>query len=185
MRNVVALLIIAALAGGIAGCTVPVVGRGCEGLAGPVCEAQLADAERNSHLGSEGIVGIRVRCTVASCTEAAGEVTVTVSYEDGRTTAFDTGWSMAAPAPVGSSAPPTPLPVEPVCIGVPDAWCRDMAGADDGMGDGTQRVASIVVSCTATCNELMGDGTTVVTYGDGTKQEAQWNYRTSGPDSTP
>jgi hypothetical protein len=185
MRQVVVLMVVAALVGGLAGCSIPVVGRGCIGMPDPVCQTQLADAERTSPLGSEGIVGIQVRCSVASCTEASGEASITISYGDGRTASFGTGWAMAAPAPVGVPAPQTPMPVEPVCVGVPVGWCRDMAVGADGMGDGTQRVASIVISCTAICNEEMGDGTTVVTFMDGTKREAQWNYRTATPASTP
>jgi hypothetical protein len=176
---------IAALSAGLVGCTIPVVGRECEGMTGPVCEAQLAEAERSSPLGSEGIVAIQVRCTVASCTEAAGEASVTVRYADGRTSSFGTGWAMAAPAPAAPLVEPTPLPVEPVCLGVPDEWCLDMAGSVDGISPKGVPVASIVVRCTATCTSGAGHGTTVLTFRDGSQQHAEWGYSSGEPAATP
>ena len=67
----------------------------------------LADAERNAPPGAGAVVGIEVRCTAASCTEAAGEASVKVTYANGQTTESGSGWTQAAPAPAG---PPAPSP---------------------------------------------------------------------------
>ena len=69
------------------------------------------------------------------------------------------------------------LPVTPACIGVDLARCREMAkGIIVPVGQ-TGRVVSITVTCTvASCGPSEGQGTTQVTYEDGTTRIADWAY---------
>ena len=182
MLGLKAMVIVTALATTLGACGIgftsieaPVSGRVCDRVPQSVCASSLADAEQNAPPGAGGVVGIEVRCTVASCTDAAGDATIRVTYANGQTTSSGMGWAQAAPAPVGPPPAATPLPVEPVCRGVPQDWCRDMAASADATAGGPP-IVSIVVTCTTVCTTSAGDGKTDVMYADGSKGGSSWNY---------
>jgi hypothetical protein len=159
----------------------PVSGRVCDRVPASMCQDYLDAAMRDGPPGSGGVAGIHVRCDVAECTEAAGEASVVVTYANGYTNAYGTGWAGPMPAEPGNGAPggPVALPVEPTCLGVPWAWCREMArSAIEGLERDAPPV-SIVVRCRDACGLEHGEGETVTTLDDGTEYTSSWGY--SGP----
>ena len=71
------------------------------------------------------------------------------------------------------------LPVVPTCIGVPQDMCFQMAGS--GGGDSTHGPPiSIVVRCTKICTATTGEGTSAITYKDGTVENGGWGYSNAG-----
>lgn len=180
-RLALMLLVAFAIGGCLPGRVAPVVGQRCEGVPAAMCAQILEDARRDAPEGAGDVVGIAIRCTIPRCTEGSGEVAVTVTYADGRTISSSQGWAQAAPAapdPPGEpgNSGPTALPVEPTCAGVAREPCLEMGGLwFDDAPPGAVPV-SILVRCTSTCDELRGDGETVVRFADGTSQSVGWSY---------
>ncbi len=145
-----------------------------------VSQAGLQAAEQNALL-----VQIRVLCTsAAGCTNEAGDVTYEAILSNGQSISAGYAWA-AAPQPApGEPADPGGKPagpaVAPICLGVPPGWCRvlasDAAGSDDA-----STVVSIVVRCIGTCTTSSGEGATVVTRKDGSRQEGGWGYEGTHP----
>ena len=132
--------------------------------------------------GEVPIVSLLVRCS-AVCTAAEGQGTVSVVLADGRRMESGFGWSSAGPGPQGPMpAEDPPLPVVPLCRGVPVETCSDMArSAMFEVGDARGQVVAIVVTCTAPpCGPARGEGTTEVTFADGTGTSSQWLYESGG-----
>lgn len=178
-----ALVAAMAMAGCAPGQPAPAIGHVCEGVPAGICAQILEDEEANALDPAAGVVGIEIRCSVTSCTEASGEATVKVTYADGRTVTGSQGWASAPAAPVaplGGAPPtePTPLPVEPLCVGVDRDQCVPFAA--EGLGElqpGNPEPVSVMVRCTTTCDEGEGDGETVVRYVDGSSNTIGWSYR--------
>jgi hypothetical protein len=189
-RLVVAVLVAALV---VAGCGLtrvggpaPVSGRTCQGVPAPVCARMFADAQRNATPGSGPLVGMRIVCRT-TCTEAAGDASVTITYANGETTEGAQGWSSpqgTAPGEPGGTSPialPT-LPIAPVCIGLPSGPCAEQAQSAMASLNGADpaSVVLILITCRTTCTAATGDGGTVVTFGDGTRLESGWSYRPPG-----
>ncbi len=162
----------------------------CRGVPAETCRQAVDDARVNAKPG-EFVVQIRVVCVAPSCTQASGEAQVDVLYTNGRHDNYGTRWDSAVdpaqpapaepPQPDGSEPAPAPLPVEPVCVGVPPGRCQDQA--DNGIdpakefGHDPGEVVGIVVRCTvAMCTDEGGSGDTIVTYRDGTTSMGGWSY---------
>ncbi len=109
--------------------TRPVSGRDCIGVPAATCQGFLDQAEQDAPDGFGIVTGIRIACTTV-CTEDAGEADIETTYANGRTLSSHTGWQTAGPGPGNPGGPPvvqvdpTPLPIRPTCIGVPELWCR-------------------------------------------------------------
>jgi hypothetical protein len=179
-RGRLALVLAGVLAlSGCAGNPVPpVVGQRCEGVPAHVCADIIAGAHENKLDDEAGIAGIWIRCAAQACTEEAGEAAFTVTYLGGRTLQGSQDWMAAAPAGVNPAPDPTPLPMEPVCVGVAQGACLERAaeGIDLGL-PGNPVPVSILVRCTTTCGPDNGDGETVVRWADGTSNTTSWSYR--------
>ncbi|MBA3876523.1 MAG: hypothetical protein C0498_06240 [Anaerolinea sp.] len=190
------LLLLVALA--VAGCGIsrlgpgpaPASGQRCEGIPAAVCDRMLADARRQAPAGVAPVVGIRIVCTT-TCTEAAGEASVVVTYANGQTVESMQGWA----SPIGPPQPggpigvePTPLPLEPVCLGVGRERCLEFAAAGLASAGLTSAPSgaspvSVTVRCTTVCDTSQGKGTTVVRLADGSWLTGDWAY--SGADGQP
>ena len=154
----------------------------CLGVPASKCRAFVEQAAANG--GTTPLVGVRIVCSAGPCVERSGQVTIDAVYADGRRESSGSGWATAgggAPPPV--AVPPQPAPtlpagVEPICVGLPAAQCTGMAV--DVMLEATagSTVVSIVVTCTTRCDATTGQGSTVVTYDDGTTTTHQWGYST-------
>jgi hypothetical protein len=152
----------------------------CVGVPGERCQSAvfeaMADAGTRPHVRA-----ITVRCTAPVCTIREGQMSVTVLLDDGSQFTTGSGWAAAEPAAPGPGrGQPVPLPVKPVCIGVPPRNCEEFAqGSLDGLGDRpVDTIVSIVVRCGAgaACIETRGSGSTDLTFRDGTKQTSDWVY---------
>lgn len=193
--RVVALALIALLAMLLAGCGLsapggmaPVAGQSCVGVPGQICARIRDRARTNAPPGAGNLVGIAIRCTAAICAEAQGEVSVTATYASGETTGWGESWASADASGGGGAGLATPgvipepsLPVDPQCIGIGLAWCRQMAIDALGSVPAGAAPAAIVVRCTRACSLTHGDGTTIVTLSDGTTSSVGWSYEGSPP----
>ena len=149
--------------------------RTCLGLPPEVCLRQVADLEVEGSTPG-GVVAYRILCTAAPCTGAAGEGTVAVVFADG--TGREGGFGYAAPVGTPPERRTGPLPVVPVCLGVPADQCEEFARTSvEEIADVTT-IAAITVRCTTTCTDREGEGQTVLTLADGTTTTHQWNYMT-------
>jgi hypothetical protein len=63
----------------------------CEAIAADMCQ-RMARSTWEDQRPSAVVVGIDVRCAVASCTEQKGEVEITVTFADGSTSSVNQGW---------------------------------------------------------------------------------------------
>jgi hypothetical protein len=149
----------------------------CVGVPSEKCDEAVASVERS--LPNETPESIDVTCVSGGCTSTSGAMDTVVTLPGGRqlhSTPLTWGGGGGAPGPAGLPA----LPVLPVCVGVPDAMCRQNAGgdvADAGIHGG---VVKIVVTCSKNpCTDLTGEGDTVITFGDGTTQTIGWGYATA------
>lgn len=185
MTRLVAILVnLTLLAAGLVACapSLPPGTRECVGFPADVCQRQLVELEREG-IGHGGVAGYRIVCTSGSCTSSQGEGTETVVFADG--TGRDRGFGYAVPIGMPTGQTFGPLPIEPVCLGVPAEWCLEMArtGAEN-VADWSSIVA-ITVRCTGSCTTSSGDGETRVRLIDGSEQAITgWNYNGEiGPDS--
>ncbi len=177
-----------ALALGIAACSPPAVpgvpggGGGapqvaCQGVPDSVCR-QAVDSTGEVQ-GS--VAQVVVRCSKPVCTEQSGEADVLVVFVDGRQVTSNYGWSSAPADPVQVPLiTPPPLPVNPVCQGVPFQKCLDMAtGGLDGSMAGA--VGKITVHCSAVCTPTSGTGETTYEFVDGRPSvTTSWAYEGGG-----
>lgn len=147
----------------------------CRNVPAQHCQIALADARAGS---ASRLTELVVRCTSPSCTPVEGEVDVEASWAGGNGASWSFGWSADEPARPGVHGPPGPLPVQPVCLGVPDEACRQQAIS--GMPRGGPRVESITVRCTTVCTPAKGEGETVVRLVDGTSETSNWSYESVG-----
>ena len=192
MRAVVLVLI--ALSATVAGCLgesatlpPPAPPVSCVGIAAQTCQQIVNDARTNADPGTIPLQ-IRAVCT-GRCTPAAGDVQVDVIYSNNRRDSYSLGWSGAVePAPGGPARAEPSLPADTSCVGVAATACHDQAvSAMFGAATtGGAAVARIAVRCAiSTCSETAGQGTTVVTYADGTTTTSSWEYAGSAPAETP
>jgi hypothetical protein len=154
-------------------------GETCVDIEPVACKAKIKETVDGLAPGRPPIVGVLVRCTKAPCTDLAGEGETIVQFADGSQTG--SGWAFAqAPAPGGAPPAATPLPVEPVCIGIAREACIEF-GTGEPADPAKQGIAitGIVVRCTTSCDARAGEGKTTFTYSDGTTQETSWNYASS------
>lgn len=153
--------------------------RDCIGFPAEVCQRQVDELqdEGKSH---GGVAAYRLVCTSGSCTVAGGEGTMTVVFADGTGREGTFGYATPVGTPPGDSPVGTdpPLTVTPLCLGVPESWCQDLARtAAAEAARGGQTVVSITLRCTTTCTETNGDLETRVTLGDGTVVKSDSAYR--------
>lgn len=146
----------------------------CVGLSQGRCQAMYRETLTSVPTGAT-VTSVTIRCTVAACTEQEGAAEVTTVLGDGQRTVVGQEW---ATAPEAAPATDSPLPVEPICQGVPLERCLEQAGA---IGAQDKVVTAIVVRCSAQCTTQAGDGATVVTFADGTTTSGSWSYRVTGP----
>jgi hypothetical protein len=151
----------------------------CRAVPTEKCDEAVASVANS--LPNTAPAAIEVTCVSGTCTLEAGAMDTIVTLADGQQLRSSTvSWSQGAPAPVGNKPLPEPaeppaVPVEPQCQGVPVTWCRTMAEtafgelSDDG-------VVSILVRCSAACDNTRGLGETLVTYEDGEMQTSSWEY---------
>ena len=143
-------------------------------LAAPpeTCQQALGDAHANAPAG-EWPLRVRVTCSQPRCTLETGIAQVDVFYSDGSVQSYGSAWD-AAPR---VADPGAILPLTPACIGVAFERCREMATNIIVPVGQTGRLVSIVVRCTiAQCTPTTGQGTTRVTFEDGTTRVADWGY---------
>jgi len=181
-----ASMAIALVALGILGCepaavpAAPGAGGGapqvaCQGVPDSICKQAL-----DTTGAPQGTVAqVIVRCSKPVCTEQSGEADVLIMFRDGRQVTSNYGWASAPAIPAPLMTPP-PLPVEPICEGVPFQKCIDtaVAGLD---GSSADKVGKITVHCSAVCTPTSGSGETTYEFVDGRpKVTSSWNYEGGG-----
>jgi len=154
----------------------------CQGVPPQQCQQAVNDARSSTPVP---LVELIVRCSAPPCTFQQGESQVQARYADGSTSTWGSGWSAAVPAPLpvdpAGPLPAVPLPVQPVCLGLPGQGCLEQAlSAITSLPPGSPAVQSITVRCTAVCTPTKGEGETVVLFVDGTSMESGWGYETMG-----
>ena len=123
------------------------------------CDEAVASVARS--LPNEHPALIEIICASPPCTSASGATMTIVTLADGRRLTsnalpwFDPtasggggGGGPGVPVPVPGGPGVAPLPIEPICQGVPPVSCRDMAASFLDPGNGHGGVISIVVRCT-------------------------------------
>lgn len=159
--------------------TAPFSGERCEGVPFDACQSAIDEAAAAAAGRGAIIVGVRVRCTSAACTPQQGEIAVQAWFSDGSEYESSSGYATpVGPPPGGPVGGPTPIPLEPICLSMPRAWCLEQAAAALGSGPGAGATpVSVVVTCTTPpCTETAGGGKAVVTYDDGTQSEMGFEY---------
>ena len=152
----------------------------CLGVPARQCQEALDMARADA---TAPLVELRIRCVAPPCTLQQGETEAVARYADGRQSTFGTGWSGAVPAPPAPAVPPDPidLAVRPVCLGVPEALCLEMArDAVSGLSADGPDVRSITVRCTTVCTPTKAEGETTIVFADGTSTETIWGYVSGG-----
>lgn len=189
-------LLILLLAPGVGACdpaSAPFSGERCEGVPHDHCQDAIDEAADAAGARDAVIIGVRVRCTSAVCTDQQGDIAVEAWLSDG--SEYESSGGYATPVgtppdglpPGGQTGGPTPIPLEPVCLGVPRAWCIEQAAAalEPDRGPGSAPV-SVVVRCTrSSCTETTGGGSAVVTYEDGGRSEIDFEYNGDIPSAIP
>jgi hypothetical protein len=141
------------------------------------CAQAVADAIAGA---DDGVVPTRVRvtCSQPACTLIDGTAQVDAMLSDGTVSSWTQVWSQAMEIPPPTLPPDAAiLPVTPACLGLELDRCREMAKSIIVPVGQTGRVVSLVVSCTvASCGPTEGQGTTTVTFEDGTTRVADWAY---------
>jgi hypothetical protein len=147
----------------------------CQGVPQAPCDDAVASLE-----GSFGapIVQVGVACIVAACTATDGQVDIDVLLADGRRESSGYGYGSAQTDPV-QVVPPV-LPVVPICLGLPFAMCKEMAGGSDAPGGVRPPIVRITVRCKGVCTPTKGEGETRIDFVDGTSQLSGWAYESSG-----
>jgi hypothetical protein len=121
----------------------------------------------------ERLVRARVTCSQPRCSLESGVAQVDAFYSDGSVQSYASAWDAAPPV----AEPAGILPLMPTCIGVAIERCRRLSTNIIVPVGQTGRLVSIVVRCTvARCTPTTGQGTTRVTFEDGTTREADWGY---------
>ncbi len=150
----------------------------CVGIPAEKCDEAVASVMRS--LLDAAPEAIDVTCVSGGCTSSAGSMDTVVTLAGGRQLhANPLTWGNGGGPVFQPGVPGMPqLPVAPTCQGVPEEMCRQMAGSDfpdAGLHGG---VVKIVVSCTKVpCTAQKGEGTTVITFGDGTEDSSSgWGY---------
>jgi hypothetical protein len=147
----------------------------CQGVPDSICKQAL-----DTTGAAQGAVAqVIVRCRQPVCTEQSGEADVLVLFRDGRQVTSNYGWAAAPAAPVPVITPP-PIPVQPICQGVPFQQCIDMAtsGLD---GNTAAAVGKITVHCSAVCTPTSGSGESTYEFVDGRPSvTSSWAYEGGG-----
>lgn len=147
----------------------------CVGIPTEKCDEAVASVKRS--LPDAALEAIDVTCISAGCTASSGSMDTVVTLPGGRRLhANPLTWGNGGGPALPPGAPA--LPVTPICLGVPDDKCREVAGSEFPAAPSHGGVVKIVVSCTRKpCTAQKGEGTTVVTFGDGTEDSsAGWGY---------
>lgn len=150
----------------------------CVGIPTEKCDEAVASVMRS--LLDASPEAIDVSCVSSGCTASAGSMDTVVTLSGGRRLhANPLTWGNGG----GPLLPPgvpgvPPLPVVPICLGVPNEMCLQMAGSEFPEAALHGGVVKIVVSCTRQpCTNQKGEGSTVVTFGDGTEDSSSgWGY---------
>lgn len=177
--GIVAVLALAAAACGSAVETLtPLETVDCQGVPAQQCQEAVDQARGVSRAK---LVQVVVRCSAPSCTDQAGQLDVQASYDDGTGTAWGSAWGAAVPGQPGMGGPAVPLPVRPVCLGVAEAICLEMASSTvSGLPAGGPAVRSISVRCTAVCTPTKAEGAMSIVFVDGTSTISTWGYEGGG-----
>ena len=147
----------------------------CVAVPSEKCDEAVASVARA--LSNETPEAIDVTCVSGGCTSASGAMDTVVTLPGGRQLhANPLTWGNSG----GPALPPglPALPVVPICVGVPDEMCRQMAGSEFPAAAIHGGVVRIVVTCSRNpCTNQKGEGSTVVTFGDGTEDSSSgWGY---------
>jgi len=178
-----AILASAALLAACAGApNLPPGTRACVGFPADVCARRVAELEREGATHG-GVVAYRIACSSASCTAEQGQGTEAVVFAD--RTGRELGFGYAVPVGPPPEATFGPLPVTPVCLGVPAGWCAEHARAGVEMIADWSAIATVTVRCTRSCSATAGDGETRVLLLDGTEQTQGWSYNGEVPPVAP
>lgn len=149
----------------------------CIGVPAEQCRSAVADAMASAAAGDR-VTAITIRCTAPSCSPEDGEMAVTVILVGGRRTTSMSAWAMA-PATAADEGTVVPLPVQPICAGVPVKACAQFAtDSVQHLDRPADDVVSILVRCAADkpCVDERGAGSTDLTFRDGTHQTSEWIY---------
>ena len=150
----------------------------CVGIPTEKCDEAVASVKRS--LPGTAPEAIDVTCISGGCTSSAGSMDTVVTLPGGgqlHANLLTWGNGGGGPVPPGLPGLP-PLPVVPICLGVPEDKCREVAGSDFPVAAVHGGVVKIVVTCTRKpCTNQKGEGTTEVTFGDGTTNSSTgWGY---------
>ena len=188
LRRLVLVAIVA-----IAGCGAPAGGSGppaspkvsCLGVPAARCDEAVASVARS--LPNSTPVSIDVSCVSGTCTLEAGSMDTLVTLADGSHLRGSTlSWNDGAGGRAAVTVPPVPpiqgpaLPVTPQCVGVPMGQCQSLAQSSVA-SDAGRVIVQIVVQCSdSMCTDTKGEGSTVITYADGTTETTSWGYVGAG-----
>jgi hypothetical protein len=149
----------------------------CVGIPSEKCDEAVASVARS--LPNETPEAIDVTCVSGGCTSSSGAMDTVVTLPGGRqlhSTPLTWGDAGGPPTPGGLPV----LPVQPVCVGVSDVVCRQNIMSDFADAGAHGGVVRIVVSCSKNpCTEASGEGTTAITFADGTTETTGWAYATA------
>jgi hypothetical protein len=172
-------LVLAGCGAGIVPALTPLPQPIVDCLAVPAERCADALAAAHADAATAGTIPTRVRmtCSQPACTVAGGRAQVDAWFGDGTVANWGAEWSGALQIPPSLPADEAILTVNPACLGVDPVRCREMAkGIIVPVGQ-TGRVVAITVTCTVpSCGPTEGEGTTQVTYEDGTTESADWAY---------
>jgi hypothetical protein len=148
----------------------------CLGVPASKCSEFVKQATADA--GTVPLVAIRIVCWVAPCFEQSGQVMIDTVYADGRRDSIGSGWGTvnAGGAPPPQPAATLPAGVEPTCVGLPAPECGLMASNVMTEVAPGSAIVSIVVTCAAVCDAAVGQGSTLVTYDDGSTTTHPWAY---------
>jgi hypothetical protein len=150
----------------------------CQGVPAQQCQ-EAADQARG--VSRARLLQVVVRCATPPCTDQAGQLDAQATYDDGTGTAWSSAWGAVVPGQPGMGGAPAALPVRPVCLGVAEAICLEMASSTvSGLPPGGPAVRSISVRCTTVCTPTKAEGAMSIVFADGTSTFSSWGYDSGG-----
>ena len=151
----------------------------CDGVPADQCAEYAASWPEGATTEGEQVVGVTVTCVSDACTDAAGEVQVSVRLRSGEVRPVGGGgWSSGAADPQPAEPAGLPEGVPLACIGVPRPACEERAtDAISGLVPGSGPITGITVRCLVeTCTEHKGEGDTRVALGGAPAVVMNWVY---------